>query len=237
MSAPAPESQWYYVNDEDQVGPLAKDQLIRAVEKGIVKPDTLVWRNGLKDWVEASQVKFLSFASANPFAVTGRDSDEEEDEEQEEDPRQKKKKKRKRVEYGSFWNRFVGNFVDNFIVSIIFYAIFIIGVVLFSAAGNKIDPDSGAINIIMFSLFSIIYVIYFSCLESSPAQATLGKMAAGIKVVDVNGDRIGFLQAIGRCFLRLIFGTAILIGFFIMPFTPKKQALHDLIAGTFVVKK
>ncbi len=236
MSAPAPESQWYYVNDEDQVGPLAKDQLIRAVEKGIVKPDTLVWRNGLKDWVEASQVKFLSFASANPFAVTGRDSDEEEDNEEEEDRPRKKKKKKKRIQYGSFWNRLVGFVVDGISVGVIYIAVcFVIGVFI-GVSGAQVDLNSPIVSLVFYIIYFTIYFLYFACLESSEAQASFGKMAAGTKVVDENGDRLSFLRASGRSVGRLLSTFTLGIGFLLMPFTEKKQAMHDLMAGTLVIK-
>jgi len=235
MSAPATESQWFYVVDDNQVGPLAKDQLIRAVEKGIVQPDTLVWRDGLKDWVEASRLKFLSFVSDNPFAVTGRDSDEEEQEE-EEDPRPKKKKKKKRIEYGTFWNRVVGFVVDNVVLLLIFWVIcFFIGV-WFGVAGIQVDPNSSQLSLALNFVLLLTYWLYFACLESSSAQATVGKMAAGIKVVNENGDRIGFLHATGRCFARLLTLIFFGIGFIVMLFTEKKQGVHDLMAGTFVVK-
>jgi uncharacterized RDD family membrane protein YckC len=73
-------------------------------------------------------------------------------------------------------------------------------------------------------------------LESSSMQATLGKMALGLKVTDLNGKQISFGKATGRYFAKIISAIILLIGFIMVAFTEKKQGLHDMIAGTLVVK-
>jgi uncharacterized RDD family membrane protein YckC len=80
--------------------------------------------------------------------------------------------------------------------------------------------------------------LYWAGMESAVWQATLGKCLLGIKVVDSQGYRIGFGRATGRYFGKLVSGLVpFLIGFVMAGFTPRKQALHDLIASTFVVFK
>ena len=78
--------------------------------------------------------------------------------------------------------------------------------------------------------------LYFALMESSTNQATVGKMALGIKVTDLEGNRISFGRALGRTFAKILSGLIIFIGYIIAAFTEKKQALHDMIAGTLVVK-
>jgi len=80
-------------------------------------------------------------------------------------------------------------------------------------------------------------ILYYAVMESSKLQATVGKLAVGIKVTDLNGERVGFGKALGRSFSRIISYMVFFIGFLIAAFTEKKQALHDLIAGTIVLKK
>lgn len=81
------------------------------------------------------------------------------------------------------------------------------------------------------------YYLYYAILESSPARATLGKRLFGLRVVDLNGRRLGFWQALGRNLSKaasqFIFG----IGFLMAAWTEKKQALHDKMAGTLVMKR
>jgi uncharacterized RDD family membrane protein YckC len=82
----------------------------------------------------------------------------------------------------------------------------------------------------------VINWLYYALLESSFKQATLGKMALGLKVTDMEGKRISFGQATGRYFAKILSGLILCIGYLMAAFTEKKQALHDIIVGTLVVK-
>jgi len=79
--------------------------------------------------------------------------------------------------------------------------------------------------------------VYFAIMESSSTQGTLGKMALGIKVTDLEGSRVGFGKATGRHFGKIISALILLIGFIMVAFTQKKQGLHDMMAGCLVVNK
>ncbi len=79
--------------------------------------------------------------------------------------------------------------------------------------------------------------LYFALMESSGKCASLGKMALGIKVTDLNGNGISFGTATGRFFGKMISGVILYIGFIMAGFTEKKQALHDIMAGCLVVNK
>jgi uncharacterized RDD family membrane protein YckC len=68
-------------------------------------------------------------------------------------------------------------------------------------------------------------------------QATVGKMALGIVVTDLQGRRISWARANARYWAHLITGLTFGVGYLMVAFTQKKQALHDIIAGTLVVKK
>jgi uncharacterized RDD family membrane protein YckC len=74
-------------------------------------------------------------------------------------------------------------------------------------------------------------------MESSPRQATLGKMAMKIIVTDLEGRPISFGRATGRYFAKNFLSAICFIGFLMAIWTQKKQALHDMIAGTLVVKR
>src|SRR5437868_1825862 len=51
--------QWFYETNGKQVGPVDKDTLQILVDKGVVQHQTLVWREGLTEWVPASRIKGL----------------------------------------------------------------------------------------------------------------------------------------------------------------------------------
>jgi len=78
--------------------------------------------------------------------------------------------------------------------------------------------------------------LYFSVLESSARQATLGKMAMRLIVTDVAGEQVSFARATKRHWAKLLSAIPLGIGFVLAEFSPKKQTLHDLIAGTVVVR-
>jgi len=68
-------------------------------------------------------------------------------------------------------------------------------------------------------------------------QATLAKRAFGLKVTDLEGRRISFTRASYRYLGKLVFGTLLLFGFLFAAFTPRKQALHDILAKCLVLKR
>ncbi len=76
--------------------------------------------------------------------------------------------------------------------------------------------------------------LYEALMESSSRQATLGKMIFQMKVTDLSGSRISFARATGRYFAKWLSGLTLFIGYIIAGFTERKQALHDMVAGTLV---
>jgi len=78
---------------------------------------------------------------------------------------------------------------------------------------------------------------YFSGMESSPLRATLGKLAVGLYVTDLEGRRISFGRATGRFFGRIISGLPFCIGYLMAGLSKRKQTLHDLMAGCLVLSK
>lgn len=81
--------------------------------------------------------------------------------------------------------------------------------------------------------FFLTYILYFSILESSAWQVTLGKKLVGIFVCNLNGEQIGFYRSVVRNLVKLgnmIFFPLILL----ILFSTKKQGIHDLIANTIV---
>jgi uncharacterized RDD family membrane protein YckC len=86
-------------------------------------------------------------------------------------------------------------------------------------------------------LATCIQILYFTFMESSKNQATVGKMAMGLIVTDLNGGKLDFSKALVRNLSKIISNLTMLIGYIMAAFTEKKQALHDMIASTLVVKK
>lgn len=131
--------------------------------------------------------------------------------------------------YAGFWRRFAAHWLDLIIVYIL---MFVVGIVL-GFAGAAIGAAAGIVS--PFVILATVW-LYFALMHSSARQATLGKMAFGIKVTDAQGERISFLRATGRYFSTWVSSFLLAIGYLMAAFTSRKQALHDMMAGTLVVR-
>lgn len=136
------------------------------------------------------------------------------------------------MNFAGFWIRFAALLIDSIILVIVSILIgFVLGLFL-GILGAQPEQAAVAGNIVGV----LIAWLYFALQESSPKQATIGKQAMGISVSDLNGNRITFARATGRYFAKILSGLTLLIGYIMAAFTEKRQALHDMIAGTVVVK-
>ncbi|MGH2920658.1 MAG: RDD family protein [Gaiellaceae bacterium] len=79
--------------------------------------------------------------------------------------------------------------------------------------------------------------LYFALLESSSGQGTIGKMALGLAVEHADGGRISFARATGRYFAKILSAIPLGLGFLIVGWTSRKRGLHDLLAGTVVIRR
>jgi uncharacterized RDD family membrane protein YckC len=155
------------------------------------------------------------------------------------------------LSYAGFWLRFVAYLIDGLILGIPF-SIVVFG--LFAMLGGfgimmrhrEVDPRAAAAvfapMFLVFMLAMIFFIglqwLYFAGMESSDRQATFGKSAMSLRVANLEGQRLSFGHATGRFFSKLISGLIPLgIGYIMAGFTEKKQALHDMIAGTLVLRK
>jgi len=152
--------------------------------------------------------------------------------------------------YAGFWLRVVAHLIDDLLIGIGIGILVLIGVAIVGVGSlrtmfegmNGEDPQIPAafISAIIFvSLASLLLAwIYNAGMESSRHQGTLGKMALGLIVTDLQGRPIGFGLASGRYFAKIITGLIPLgIGYAMAGFTEKKQALHDMIASCLVLRR
>ncbi len=132
--------------------------------------------------------------------------------------------------YGGFWIRVVAYIIDAILLSV---ASGIVGSVfgfnIFAPDWDHFEPAANGISL-------VIGWLYFALLESSERGATVGKMAVGLRVVTDQGQRLSFMNATGRYFAKFISAIILCIGFIMIAFTDKKRGLHDMIAGTLVIK-
>lgn len=133
-----------------------------------------------------------------------------------------------RVAFAGFWRRLAAYLIDGLLLSVV-QGVLATGVLFMTnrdlhAMANLV-PVSGAISWAYFALF-----------ESSPMRATVGKYALGLYVTDTHGDPITFRRASFRYWLKILSSLTLMVGWLMAAFTPRKQALHDLLAGTLVLR-
>jgi uncharacterized RDD family membrane protein YckC len=142
------------------------------------------------------------------------------------------------VGYGGFWIRVVAFIIDAIIVRVVVAPVGIMFGSLGLAGGMMRGFPHRGLAILGGGVTFILLVfgnwLYEAFMESSSYQATLGKMIFGMKVTDLNGNRISFERATGRHFAKWLSGLILCIGYIMVGFTERKQGLHDLLAGTLV---
>lgn len=241
------EVTWYFVDLLGQrKGPVTQQQLIDAVSDGRIRPATLVWRDGLAQWQPFSAMEHelrpshdavpplphgmpSASVETNPFATSpsgfvadwGYASHAG------------------TVVYGGFARRLLAFMLDSLILWILGIVIgAIIGFIIGAAGG----VTTGGVNrplilLLVYPALFLLSLLYYSLQESSSYQATLGKRALGIKVTSLDGKPIGWGRAVGRWFGRILSGLIFCIGYLLALFTSRKQALHDMLAGTLVMDR
>ncbi|ARN84423.1 hypothetical protein GQ61_02785 [Candidatus Nucleicultrix amoebiphila FS5] len=160
--------------------------------------------------------------------------------------------KKMSVHYGGFWIRLVAFFIDRIVLGAIGFALGVVlmpimmvggGGTMTMTEGNQMMTAFAGSSALMGMglgvqlIILIVDVLYFSLLQSSSWQATIGMKVCGIKVVGLDYQRISFLRALGRYAASILSGIILMIGYLMIAFTEKKQGLHDKLAETYVVWK
>ncbi|KAF1685230.1 transporter [Pseudoxanthomonas broegbernensis] len=259
-------TEWYYADRQrQQQGPVAAAELARLFQSGQVDAATLVWRDGLPEWrplsglreelgleaaptldfrtlpaAPATEATPAEAAYAAPAAGEAAYS-----------PYAAPSAPLASVDAGpvlggevvmaGFWKRAAANLLDSLVIGVIGGAIgMVLGMVavpLAAVAGDNTGFALIGVQIVIQLISIAITAAYYAYFHASNSQATLGKMAIGIKVVRGDGSRIGLARGFGRYFAMLLSGLILGIGFLMAAFTERKQALHDMLCDTLVVDK
>lgn len=125
--------------------------------------------------------------------------------------------------YVGFWRRLFASILDILIL------VFLL-TMLFSFT-QQTTPGVDTLIIILIS------ALYFTTLPTTNLQGTIGKLAIGAKIVDLNGNKISAGQSFIRFIGQIISAVIFFIGFIMIASHWQKRALHDLMAGTYVINR
>jgi uncharacterized RDD family membrane protein YckC len=133
--------------------------------------------------------------------------------------------------YGSFDQRVLAAIVDWLIVSG--------GFIIISLIAMLIIQNQMA-RMILFAtdlvVIPLAYLVYHVVMEGSARQATYGKILLKIRVCNEDGSPIDYSKAAARNLAKILSVATLFIGYMMSFFNKKQQCLHDMVAGTLVMK-
>jgi len=224
------------------LGPFTIEQIRERLQSREFTLDHLAFFDGLETWVPLREV--LNRVSGKPRTLVPQVAEPTSDGES-----------WSHLPYAGFWVRYVAHVVDELILFVPVMAMKL-GVLLVAKVYGVtplgahhgvpylFEDANGIVNSFYIDSFVgvmfislVIHWLYFSLLESGEAQATVGKKVMKLRVKDEKGRRISFGRATGRYFSKILSGLTIDFGYIMAAFMPRNQALHDIIAGTVVVRR
>ena len=248
---------WYYADGKRKVGPISEEELKSLVKSKKINMETMVWRQGMKDWKELGKIAKQKKSSTQQLQKTagtgqavcsecGRTFSEEEMISFENakvcagcKPVFIQKIKEGVsvagiMEYAGFWIRFGAKFIDWVILGILGWIIFIPAGILIPSTN---DTSLVFIIPVVMQLFNIVIAAAYTTWFLGKYGATLGKMACKLKVVQPDGSMLSYPRALGRHFAEWISGIILMIGYIMAAFDDEKRTLHDRICETRVIRK
>ena len=227
---------WYYsVREGQREGPVERAALQALDAAGQLPPQALVWTAGMAQWQPWANQRgeTLGIADAATGAIAPPPA------------RALVPATAAEVVDAGFWKRVAASMIDGFVVGMAAYALQLPMFVFLGVGfdGQNIDEDMLASSAwwltlaLIYASGFLVQALYFSWMHASSHQATLGKLAIGIKVVRSDGSRLTFWRAFGRYWGYVLGALALCIGLLMAAFTRRKQALHDLLSDTVVVDK
>jgi uncharacterized RDD family membrane protein YckC len=156
---------------------------------------------------------------------------------------------------GGFWMRFAAQVVDGFVLNVVGTAIFafvtgatgIQSVILDHLPAPGTDPTVVAQEMetalspyagVLAATFLVILLIdtLYRPIGHWRWGQTLGKKLLGLRVVGTDGGRISFVRACARDLALLVSFLPLGLGFLWIAWDSQKQAWHDKLTGTYVLK-
>lgn len=213
----ASEMQIYVKRNGQRLGPYSLEEVNRQLAAGSLNPSSQAWHEDAPGWkplFSIAGVLLPGAASSSPRPIGIATPA----------PPQS-------PIYAGFWVRAVALAIDTVILAVP------IGIFWFKFWP---DPDDLSFQHVFPAALVIaaLKILYFAGLWASPMQATIGQELCRLRVVRERDDpRISFLRALGRLFGMILSSLILGIGYIMAAFTERKRALHDMIAGTCVVKQ
>ena len=143
------------------------------------------------------------------------------------------------VQKGGFWKRLGAFIIDNIILYILAFILTMVGVIALGLGSSGLEAlEEEGLYSLMIPLYifnAIITIVYYTYFHGSTGQ-TPGKMVCKLKVVRVSGEPLGYSKAFLRWVGYIVSSFVFCLGFLWVAWDKNKQAWHDKIAGTYVIR-
>jgi uncharacterized RDD family membrane protein YckC len=131
--------------------------------------------------------------------------------------------------------------IDSLLISVLLIVLAGVGIFgyMSGSEASTVNSFSYMFNETSFSFLNVaifvLYLVYFTFFLGTRGQ-TPGKMVCGLKVIRLDGSPVGFGQAAIRTVGYFLNHFTLYIGFLWVAIDPRKQGLHDKIAGTYEIR-
>ena len=133
--------------------------------------------------------------------------------------------------FASFDQRLMAWAIDLFLIAVIYAVVTAVAILLIES--KEVRMSLIIVVVVLIPISQFLYNIVGDC---SKTQGTIGKKLMDIKVTDEYGIRLTFGTALIRNLCKIISNVSFGVGYILCLFNKKQQCLHDMIAGTLVVK-
>ena len=252
--------EWYYVVDGERRGPISDEELDSLVQQGEINARTLVWKQGMPDWLALEEVRARSTAvdtsSTGPLIwcdLCGRQVGQEETLVLQ-GKRVCSECKPIAVErvregiplvtsyslpYAGFWIRFAAKLIDGIIVFILLVVAIFVGAETMVPPDDATPMEAAEHAMLMQRIWQLVFVgmmVAFNTIFVGTWGGTPGKLLCGLRIVRPDGTKVSYLRALGRALAEILSAMILMIGYLMAAFDSEKRALHDWIASTRVIR-
>jgi uncharacterized RDD family membrane protein YckC len=142
-----------------------------------------------------------------------------------------------------FWRRLAAALIDTAILTVellvlSFVVLVVVAIVQASASETaNVELAAGPTLIVIVVLQTMVSWLYSAALESTGWRATVGKRVVGLKVTDLQGRPISFARASARYAAKALVVLTVYLGFLMIALPGRRQGVHDIVAGTLVLRR
>jgi uncharacterized RDD family membrane protein YckC len=205
--------QIYVRKDEERIGPFSLEEVNHRLAAGTLNPSDEAWFEGSPGWRALLSITGVimpggASSTAAPISIATPFTAGS-------------------TSYAGFWIRTLAYIIDSLILVVVSEIILL---------PLKAFPGDNALTFGALIPLLICFT-YMPAFWSSSMQATIGQMICGLKVVNaITGGKISLPRALGRWLALLLAMALLFVGVIMVAFTERKRGLHDILAGTYVIK-